>query len=43
MQYMRDMMDGRAALIELDNERHPEVKWTSVKEFLKQQNVEKLI
>ena len=43
MQYMRDMMDGRAALIELDNERYPEIKWTSVKEFLKQRNVEKLV
>jgi uncharacterized protein YbjT (DUF2867 family) len=43
MQYMRDMMDGRAALIELDNERYPEIKWTSVKEFLKQRNVDKLV
>jgi nucleoside-diphosphate-sugar epimerase len=43
MQYMRDMMEGRAALIELDNERYPEIKWISVKESLKQQNVEKLV
>ena len=43
MQYMRDMMDGRAALIVLDNDRYPEIKWTSVKEFLKRQNVEKFV
>ncbi len=33
MQYMRDMMEGRAVLDDHDNERYP-VKWTSVKEFL---------
>jgi hypothetical protein len=43
MQYMRDMMEGRAALVELDNDRYPEIKWTLVKEFLKQRNVEKLV
>lgn len=33
MQYMRDMMEGRAADISLDNERYP-VKWTSLQEYL---------
>lgn len=34
MQYMRDMMEGRVVFQEYDNERYPEMKWTTVKEFL---------
>jgi nucleoside-diphosphate-sugar epimerase len=41
MQYMRDMMEGRAAIETHDNERYPEMRWISVKEFLTSQNVEK--
>jgi nucleoside-diphosphate-sugar epimerase len=34
MQYMRNMIDGRAKLEPLDNERYPDIKWTSAKELL---------
>jgi uncharacterized protein YbjT (DUF2867 family) len=34
MQYMRDMFSGRAKLRPLDNERYPELRWTSVREQL---------
>ncbi|WP_439880307.1 NmrA family NAD(P)-binding protein [Pontibacter sp. MBLB2868] len=34
MQYMRDMFSGLAKLEPLDNERYPEVRWTSVAEVL---------
>ncbi len=34
MQYMRDMFSGLAKLEPLDNNRYPEVKWTSVAEVL---------
>jgi hypothetical protein len=34
MQYMRNMFDGRAKLEPLDNERYPDIKWTSAKELL---------
>ena len=34
MQYMRDMMEGRIIFQQYDNERYPNVHWTSVKEFL---------
>jgi nucleoside-diphosphate-sugar epimerase len=34
MQYMRDMFSGRGALSALDNSRYPELRWTSVAEFL---------
>lgn len=37
MQYMRDMMEGRAVLNDHDNNRYP-IKWTSVKEFLLSEN-----
>lgn len=43
MQYMRDMMEGRAVLDSHDNNRYPDVKWTSVEEFLSSQNVEKFL
>ncbi len=33
MQYMRDMMEGRAVLTNHDNNRYP-VKWTTIKEYL---------
>ncbi|MBC7919857.1 MAG: NmrA family NAD(P)-binding protein [Ferruginibacter sp.] len=34
MQYMRDMMEGRIIFQKYDNNRYPTLKWTSVKEFL---------
>lgn len=39
MQYMRDMMEGRIIFQRYDNDRYPDVKWTSVKEFLIEENV----
>jgi len=36
MQYMRNMLDGRAKLEPLDNERYPDIHWTTVREVLKQ-------
>ena len=35
MQYMRNMLDGRAKLEPLDNERYPDIRWTTVGEVLK--------
>lgn len=34
MQYMRDMMEGRIIFQQYDNDRYPDLKWTSIKEFL---------
>ena len=34
MQYMRDMFSGRARLQPLDNDRYPDLRWTSVRERL---------
>lgn len=34
MQYMRDMMEGRIIFQEYSNDRYPNIKWTTVKEFL---------
>jgi uncharacterized protein YbjT (DUF2867 family) len=34
MQYMRDMMEGRIAFQKYENDRYPNIKWTSVKDFL---------
>lgn len=34
MQYMRDMMEGRASIDSYDNNRYPDINWTSVKELL---------
>jgi len=34
MQYMRDMFSGRGKLRPLDNDRYPELHWTSVREQL---------
>ena len=41
MQYMRDMMEGRAVLKTHDNNRYPDMQWTSVENFLASQNVKK--
>jgi uncharacterized protein YbjT (DUF2867 family) len=35
MQYMHNMYSGEAKLQTIDNNRYPELKWTSVKDFLK--------
>ena len=43
MQYMRDMMEGRAEFVPLDNERFGQMNWTSVEEFLESENVEKFV
>jgi hypothetical protein len=34
MQYMRDMMEGRIIFQKYDNDRYPNIKWTSIKQFL---------
>jgi nucleoside-diphosphate-sugar epimerase len=34
MQYMRDMMSGRAKVATYDNDRYPEIKWTTVRDLL---------
>jgi nucleoside-diphosphate-sugar epimerase len=34
MQYMRDMFSGRGKLQPLDNDRYPDLRWTSVREQL---------
>ena len=34
MQYMRDMVEGRVDILNHDNNRYPEIKWTSIKEVL---------
>lgn len=34
MQYMRDMVEGRVDIAHHDNNRYPEIKWTSIKEVL---------
>ncbi len=34
MQYMRDMLDGRATTAAPDNDRYPGMRWTSVREVL---------
>tara|TARA_B100000678_G_scaffold204187_1_gene171969 strand:- start:2547 stop:3455 length:909 start_codon:yes stop_codon:yes gene_type:complete len=43
MQYMRDMMEGRINFQKYDNERYSDVKWTSIAEFLKNENVKSKI
>ena len=35
MQYMRNMLDGRAKLEPLDNERYPDIHWTTARDVLK--------
>ncbi len=39
MQYMRDMMEGRIVFQKYDNERYSNIKWTTVKDFLINQQV----
>lgn len=34
MQYMRDMVEGKAQMIQTDNAHYPELKWTSVAEIV---------
>jgi hypothetical protein len=34
MQYMRDMVEGRAHIAHYDNDRYPGLHWTGVKEML---------
>lgn len=34
MQYMHNMIDSRAKIPQLDNDRYPAMQWTSVKEYL---------
>jgi len=36
MQYMRNMFDGRAKLEPLDNDRYPDIRWTTVRDVLSQ-------
>ena len=39
MQYMRDMMEGRIVFRKYDNGRYSDIRWTSVKEFLKSERI----
>lgn len=39
MQYMRDMMEGRVRIQSYDNDRYPNMRWTTVKEFLISENI----
>jgi nucleoside-diphosphate-sugar epimerase len=39
MQYMRNMLDGRAKLEPLDNDRYPSFRWTTVREVLSARQV----
>ncbi|RTQ49013.1 NmrA family protein [Hymenobacter gummosus] len=34
MQYLRDMFSGQAKLAPLDNDRYPDIRWTSVQQLL---------
>jgi len=34
MQYMRNMFDGRAKLVPLDNDRYPGIRWTTARDVL---------
>ena len=34
MQYMHNMIDERSKMNKLDNERYPDIKWTSAKDVL---------
>ncbi len=38
MQYTRDMFSGRGKLHPLDNDRYPDIRWTSVRELLASRN-----
>jgi len=39
MQYMRDMMEGRAVIQAYDNNRYEGIQWTTIKEYLLAQNI----
>jgi len=41
MQYMRDMMEGRIIFQKYENDRYSTIKWTSVKDFLINENVKR--
>lgn len=36
---MRNMIDERANLNSIDNNRYPDIKWTTVKDLLSKHNV----
>ena len=38
MQYMRDLMEGRIQIENHDNNRYPNIQWTTVKDFLVSEN-----
>lgn len=40
MQYMRDQFSGRAKLVALDNDRYPDLAWTSVAEMMRRRRQE---
>ena len=39
MQYMRNMFDGRAKLAPLDNDRYPNIRWTTARDVLSARQV----
>ena len=39
MQYMRDMMEGRVIFQKYDNDRYSKIKWTSIKDYLIEEQV----
>jgi hypothetical protein len=39
MQYMRNMFEGRAKLEPLDNDRYPDIHWTTAREVLSARRV----
>jgi nucleoside-diphosphate-sugar epimerase len=41
MQYMRDMFSGQGKLTPLDNDRYPDIEWTSVRTMLARRTVAK--
>lgn len=40
MQYMHNMIDDRSNMDKLDNDRYPEIKWTTVRELLENHQLE---
>lgn len=40
MQYMHNMIDDRSKINKLDNDRYPEIKWTTVEELLENHELE---
>ena len=39
MQYMRNMFEGRAKLDPLDNDRYPDIRWTTARDLLSARSV----